>query len=90
MKKNELTDKFIMNWWLQKYHNIDIDWLLENEPELIKTPDWYIKYAVTQEQHDEWYDWAIDIIAKTLRLSKKYAKRNFVFDYLNLSPSVKK
>jgi hypothetical protein len=88
MKKSEITSEFIMDYWLKKYHNITVAWLLENEPELIKSPDWYEKYAVTQEQHDEWYNWAIDIIAKTFRLSKKTTKRNFVFDYLNLSPSV--
>jgi hypothetical protein len=89
MKKSEITSEFIMNYWLKKYHNIDIDWLMKNEPEFIKSSDWYKKYAVTQEQHDEWYNWAIDTMSKTFKLSKTTVKRRFVFDYLNLSPSVK-
>ena len=88
--KKLLTTDFIMDWWLNKYHNITCDWLRENEPELIKTPDWYKKYAVTEEQHDEWYEWAIDYMAKYYRMSKKNTRRNFVFDYLNCSPSIKK
>lgn len=89
MKKSEITSEFIMNYWLKKYHNIDIDWLMKNESELIKSSDWYKKYAVTQEQHDEWYNWAIDTMSKTFKLSKTTVKRRFAFDYLNLSPSVK-
>jgi hypothetical protein len=86
--KKLLEQEFIMDWWLTKYHGITIDWLRENEPNLIKTSARYIKYAVTQEQHDEWYNWAIDYMAKYYHMSKKYTKRNFCFDYLNCSPSV--
>lgn len=89
MKKSELTAEYLINYWLKKYHNIDVKWLIENESELIKTSKWYEKYAVTQEEHDEWYNWAIDTISKVYKTSKKNAKRNFVFDYLNLSPSIK-
>jgi hypothetical protein len=88
--KKQLNTEFIMDWWLQKYHNITIQWLIENEPELIKTPDWYKKYAVTQAEHDEWYDWAIDYMSKYYKMSKKTIKKNFAFDYLNCSPSIKK
>ena len=63
--------------------------LLEKEPELSKTPGWYKKYAVTQEQHDEWYEWAIGEICKKTRMKRKYAERSFAFDYLNLAPAVK-
>lgn len=88
VKKVELTAEHIRDYWLQKWHGIDTKWLIDNEPELIKTPDWYKKYAVTKEQHDEWYDWAITTIAKDRRCSKKMARRLFVWDYLNLSPTV--
>lgn len=79
-----------MDWWLNKYHNISIQWLMENEPELCKSPDWYKKYAVTEEQHDEWYNWAIDYMSKYYKMSKKMTKKRFCFDYLNCSPTVKK
>lgn len=88
MKKKDLTEEYIRDYWLKKGHNIDSAWLVENEPELIKTPEWYKKYAVSQELHDEWYEWAIDTISKTLMISKKSARRDFVWEYLNLAPSV--
>ena len=78
-----------MDGWL-KYHGKSVKWLIENEPELIKSPDWYKKYAVTQEQHDEWYEWAVSELGKNLRMPKTRVKRYFSFDYLNLSPSIKK
>jgi hypothetical protein len=89
MKRKELTSEYIMNYWLTKGHNITVQWLIENEPKLIKTPKWYKKYAVTQELHDEWYEWAINEICKCHHCSKKFAKRNFAFDYLNAAPNVK-
>jgi hypothetical protein len=89
MKRKELNAEDFYNYWLVKFHNITVKELMEKEPELVKSPDWYKKYAVTQEQHDEWYTWAIDTIAKYYRCGKKVAKRRFVWDYLNLSPSIK-
>lgn len=87
-EKVELTEEFIRDYWLKKGHNIDTQWLIDNEPELIKTTDWYKKYAVSQTLHDEWYDWSIETIVKNRKISKKLAKRRFCFDYLNLAPSV--
>jgi hypothetical protein len=87
--KKLIEQQFIMDWWLTKYHNTTCEELIKNEPELIKTAYWYKKYAVTQEQHDEWHKWAIDYIAKYYGWSKKRARQEFVFPYLNCSPSVK-
>jgi hypothetical protein len=87
--KEKLSSEYIMDGWL-KYHGKSVKWLIENEPELIKSPDWYKKYAVTQEQHDEWYEWAVSELGKNLRMPKTRVKRYFSFDYLNLSPSIKK
>ena len=85
----KLTSEYIMEGWLKKYHNLTVEELMEKEPELVQTPEWYKKYAVTQEQHDEWYEWAINEISKNQRCSKKAAKRSFVWDYLNLAPNIK-
>ncbi len=87
--KAQLKEEDFYNAWLKPYHNITVQELIEKEPELIKTSDWYKKYACTQEQHDEWYKWAIDTVAKHYGYSKKLAKRRFAFEYLNLSPTVK-
>ena len=89
-KKKELTDTDLYNGWLVKYHGLTVEELMQKEPELCQTPEWYKKYAVTQEQHDEWYEWAITEICKFRKCSRKFAERNFSFDYLNISPSVKK
>ena len=88
MKRHELTDIFIIEGWLKKYHGLTVNELVEKEPILSKTPEWYQKYAVTQEQYDEWYDWTIDIIAKTNHRSKKFVKQHFTFDWLNVAPNI--
>jgi hypothetical protein len=85
----KLTAEYIMEGWLKKYHGLTVQELMEKEPELVKTPDWYKKYAVTNEQHDEWYEWAISEMSKNLKVSKKTVKRMFAIEYLNLSPSIK-
>ena len=90
MKRKELTADDLYNGWLQKYHGITVAELCEKEPELIKTTEWYKKYEVTQAQHDEWYEWAIDMICKDRRCSRKYAKRVFAVESLNIAPNVKK
>jgi len=87
--KEKLTEEYLINGWLQKYHSITIEELIKNEPELCKTAEWYKKYAVTQAQHDEWYEWAIMELAKNTGFPKKYVKKNFSFSYLNTAPNVK-
>jgi len=86
MKK--VSTEYIINGWLEKYHGIKIEQLIKSEPELCKTSEWYKKYAVTQKQHDEWYEWAVAEICKATKLSKKAVKRGFAFDYLNVAPGL--
>jgi hypothetical protein len=88
MKKPLDAEEFY-DVWLVFCYGITVKELKEKEPELCKTSDWYKKYAVTQEQHDRWYEWAIDKVAKHYRWSKKVTRRHFEFNYLNLAPSVK-
>lgn len=90
MKRKDLSEEFIINGWLKKYHNITIEELVKTKPELCATIDWYKVYPCTQEQYEEWYKWAIDIISKTLRMSKKNVRRRFWINWLNCSPDVKK
>lgn len=87
--KKALSSEYIMEGWFKKYHGLTVQELITKEPELIKTPDWYKKYQVTQEQHDEWYDWAVSELGKNLRMPKTRVKRYFTFEYLNLAPSIK-
>lgn len=87
-KQLDATDFY--NWWLQKYHNTTVEEIMEKEPELAKTSDWYKKYAVTQEQHDEWYEWAVQTIMNHYHWKRDVARKEFCFAYLNIAPSVKK
>lgn len=92
MAKLMLDD--LVNWWLEKYHNTNIDGVLKDNPDWdIHSKEWssrtfYAKYPVTQEQHDEWEKWAVDAFAKHFRLSKKQAKRSWPFTYLDTAPMV--
>lgn len=87
----EVTTDEIINLWLEKYHGVTIEQVAKDNPDRVKAEDslwFYMTYAVIQEQHDEWYEAAIELIAKRKRLSKKYVKKHFTFDYLNTAPSV--
>ena len=89
MKKKELSEEDFYNYWLKKYHNTTIQEIIEKEPELCRTDEWYKKYAVTQAQHDEWHEWAIQTIMKHFHYSRKSAQKMFVWDYLNVAPMIK-
>jgi len=94
--KQKLTADDILNWWLAKYHNTSIDRVFKDHPEWdVHSKDWnsrvfYEAYPVTQEQHDEWYEWVITTLMKEKGMGRKNTERNFSFVYLNTAPSVKK
>lgn len=85
-----------INWWLTKYHNTTLAEVFKEHPDWTKdNPEYnsrmfYEAYQVTEEQHDEWYKWAIDVVAKHYGWTNKMAKREFVWIYLNTSPMIKK
>ena len=90
--KKELTQDDLYNLWLTKYHNTTVAELVEKEAELIKTPAWYRKYAVTQEQHDEWVAEAKALFfnhPRYKRYGRRYLERSWCMIYLNISPSIK-
>lgn len=91
--RKQPTEEEFINWWLKKYHNIDLTGVKKAHPEWMDEPekhtrDFYRAYAVTQEQHDEWYDWAIKRIMKHYRMGRKRAEESFCFDYLNVAPNI--
>jgi len=88
--KKQLDEAEFYNAWLKPIYGITVEELIKKEPELCKTSEWYKKYAVTQEQHDRWYEWAVGRIAKHYGFGKKVARQRFAFHYLNVSPSIKK
>jgi hypothetical protein len=95
MKRKQATQNDLINWWLEKYHNTNTEKVLKDHPEWdVESKEWdsrtfYDTYPCTQEQHDEWYDWAIETVMKDYGIrSKKYAERSFAFTYLNVSPKI--
>ena len=85
--KKELTEADIINWWMGPYFGVTIEKAFEDNP-WTDARDFYRRYQCTQEQHDEWYEWAINVISKYYRCGKKAARMKFVWDYLNLAPSI--
>lgn len=88
-RKKQLTADYLMNYWLEKGHGVTVEWLQENEAELIKTSSWYLKYAVSQELYDEWHAWAISEIMKHFKWGRARAERESALAFLNLAPAVK-
>ena len=80
----------LMNWWLEKYHNTNVEGVIKNHPEeVLKSADWFKLYPVTQEQEKEWINWAKDYIKKKEGWHNALLERTFPFIYLNTAPYVK-
>lgn len=78
----------LINEWL-KYHNTNVKELVAKHPkEVLEDPSWFKLYPVTQEQHDEWMDWAKKYVKSILKLKGKQFDWNWGMIYLDSSPSV--
>jgi hypothetical protein len=93
MKTPKITEEDLINLWLEKYHNTNIEKILEENPTWKENPnehtrEFYEKYKVTQEQHDEWVIEAKELLRVKLRRSKKYIDKTWWSVYLNCSPSI--
>jgi hypothetical protein len=91
MKKHIITIEDAINLWL-KYHNTTLSEVVEKHQwyDNTHTRAFYSTYAVTQEQHDEWYEEIIKLVSKWKRISIKSAKKAFVYDYINCAPDIRK
>lgn len=89
MKKNRLTVQYLQEWWLKKYFNKTVQDVIKEHPEDVHSPEWFKHYQVTQEQYDEWEDWAINAIAKDKNLGYNYVKNNWGFVSLDAAPMIK-
>jgi hypothetical protein len=78
----------ILNGWL-KYHNTNVKEVVEKYPEEIKSPEWFKLFPCTQEQCDEWENWAKDLLKKKDKLKNWEIDRMWGFIYLDCSPYVK-
>ena len=86
-RKEPLNEMDLIDLWMIPIHGLSIEEAFEEKP-WTDSRDFYSRYQVTQEQHDKWYDEAIDKISKYYRMSKKVVKKGFGFLYLNCSPMV--
>lgn len=80
----------ILNWWLEKYHNTNVEEVVKNHPkEVLESPEWFKLYPVTKEQYDEWKVWAKSYIKKELKLPNTLVDRRFWSIDLDCSPYYK-
>lgn len=86
--KKELTETDLINMWMVPYHGITIEKAYEQDP-WEDSATFYKRYAVTQQQHDDWNEKALEVFRKHFGMRKTMAKRHWGFTYLNVSPSVK-
>jgi len=91
--KKKLKEEDLVNWWLEKYHNTNLERIKEKNPERAENPyehtrEFYAKYPVTEEQHDEWNTWAKSYVKKMTGYSKALIDKGWWSVYLNCSPSV--
>jgi hypothetical protein len=83
--KNNLD--YYVNGWL-KYFGTTIEEVFEKNPHYKDdNRQFYLDYAVTQEQYDEWYKWAFKEIKKDTKYPNEMIKRSF--EWLNMAPSIK-
>lgn len=75
---------------MKKFHNITVEELLEREDEdILQSGEWFTKYTVTQQQHDQWYEWFLDTMSKHFGIPKDKVAQALIFEYLNCAPTVK-
>lgn len=87
MKKPDTNE--IIELWLKKYHGITVEELIKKHPKLVKSPRWFLKYAVTQEQYDEWRKEVETLLSKKYRFSKQFIKHGWWSIELTCAPSIK-
>ena len=90
-KKVNIED--LVNWWLEKYHNTNLDKVKEENPEWKENPqahsrEFYQKYQVSQEAHDEWLQWAKNYTKKVTGIKGKLFDKSWGWVYLNCAPSI--
>ena len=89
MRKLNLTEEYLINGWMVKFHGLTLEEAWNKDP-WIDSKEFYDRYAVTQEQHDEWREWMIKTIVKESKLPRNYVERSASLIYLNCSPNIKK
>jgi hypothetical protein len=95
LKNMKKVDPIVLiDGWL-KYHNTSYAQVLKENPEWEVNPhehtrEFLNKYKVTQEQHDQWEEWAKAYCKKVTKCTKSYLNRAWGLTYLNVAPMIRK
>lgn len=85
----QVKREILLNWWLQKYHNITVKEIIEKyDKNILMSANWFKMFPVTSEQELEWINWAKDYIRKETKMSKYMIERQWPYIYLDCSPYV--
>lgn len=88
-----VNNEDLINWWLKKYHHTSLKQIKKEHPEWEKDPEahsreFYSSYMVTEEQHNEWEEWAKEYVKKVTGLPKTLIKHGWWSVYLNTAPQI--
>ncbi len=82
--------EILLNWWLQKYHNITVQEIIQKyDKETLMSPEWFKLFPCTKEQEQEWINWSKNYIKKTTKIDKYFLEKQWPYIYLDCSPYVK-
>lgn len=73
MKKDRITRDNIAQHLIQK----ELDYVGKTIEEVKSDPEWFVNNTLTEQQHQEWKDYSISLIKKTLRTNQKKAEYEF-------------
>lgn len=79
-KKKEVFKKLI-NKQLEPY---DLTY-----EDILNDSEWFLRYSTTQEQEEEFKKWAIEILRKELKMTKKEAEKEMDMFLLNYGLTLK-
>lgn len=88
MKKVKRED--LLNYWLGKFHNTNAVEVVANHPDKVDSPDWFKLYPVTQEQYEDFEEWAIQHIMEVTKMSRTFTIKTMQYAMLDCAPYVKR
>lgn len=94
MKKIEITEEDIINWWLSEFHNTNLEEVKEAHPQWAKNPQkhtraFYEKYSITEEQYKEFEIYFYKTLPKKLGITQKYWRKGSWIIFFNTAPTKK-
>ena len=86
---NQINSKYVFPQFSQKASHLSLACTIQkHDKNILESPDWFKLYSVTQEQHDEWVNWAKEHVRKITKMSKKMINNVWWTIDLDCSPNV--